>query len=393
MMQAATSHGTASRILAAAASALALAAVLLCGCAGGGQDGPVLADCPVSQDTSFGGVYIDMEIDDFNQLGFEFGDSVDIVFSNGYELRGIPYYNGYYVNVGDALLVGYPGYPYIKAAVNYGESLWVTAGLAEGDTATVTLAGHGTFRAVQEAFDITYTSKRSDYPHLSDAEYANFRSLSGGSLREGAVLRSASPIDNEYDRAAYVEAQMEAAGVGFVVDLSDNADEVDAFMAESIGQGVDVSYFSNLLKAGCVALLDLGANYMSQGFCEALAGGFTQMAAHDGPYLIHCIEGKDRTGFACVLLEALCGATYDEMLDDYMVTYANYYGITRESDPEKYDAIAGLNLDGMLRFLADAGEGDDLRALDYSGYARDYLLRGGMTDGEIDALVERISQG
>ena len=35
-----------------------------------------------------------MTIDDFNNYGFKFGDSVDVKFSNGYELLDLPYYNG-----------------------------------------------------------------------------------------------------------------------------------------------------------------------------------------------------------------------------------------------------------------------------------------------------------
>ena len=93
-----------------------------------------------------------------------------------------------------------------------------------------------------------------------------------------------------------------------------------------------------------------------------------------------------------MVLETLCGATYDEMLADYMKTYANFYGVTKESDPSKYDAIAGLNLDGMMRYLAHADDGADLTAIDYSGYAREYLRKGGMTDEQIDALVARLTK-
>ena len=39
-----------------------------------------------------------ISIDDFNKLGFEYGDSVNVSFTNGYELTDIPYYNGYYVD-------------------------------------------------------------------------------------------------------------------------------------------------------------------------------------------------------------------------------------------------------------------------------------------------------
>ena len=349
-----------------------------------------LENQPVSRDTSFGGVYINITIDDFNKLGFAYGDSVNVTFSNGYELKDIPYFNGYYANVGDPLLVGYPGYPYVEAAFNYGDPLWGTANLTEGDTATVTLAEAGKYRDIQEAFDITYTSVRSDY--ASDEQFANFRALSGGKMKEGIAYRSASPVDNEYGRAAYVEMLMAQVGIKFVLELSDSDEEVAAFVAASVDQGVNVSYFTNLLDADCVALLDLSASYPSETYAQTLAGGLVKMSQHDGPYLIHCIEGKDRTGFVCALLEALCGATYDEMLTDYMITYDNYYGINKESDPAKYDAIAHLHLDGMLRFLAGADKNTDLTTIDYTNHARDYLRYGGMADEQIDALVATLTQ-
>ena len=138
-------------------------------------------------------------------------------------------------------------------------------------------------------------------------------------------------------------------------------------------------------------MLDLSVSYSSDDFAQKLAAGLIEMSEHEGPYLVHCLEGKDRTGFVCALLEALCGATYDEMLDDYMITYQNYYGITRESDPDKYDVIADLNLNGMLQYLAGVDDDADLSAIDYSGYARDYLVNGGMTDEQVDALVQRLT--
>ena len=84
---------------------------------------------PVIHETEFGGVYIKMTIDEFNALGYEYGDSVRVEFSTGYVLEDIPYYNGYYVDAGQPLLIAYPGYDYIKAAINYGNDLWEDANL------------------------------------------------------------------------------------------------------------------------------------------------------------------------------------------------------------------------------------------------------------------------
>ena len=54
-------------------------------------------------------------------------------------MEDIPFYNGYYVATDEPLLIGYPGYPYIKAVFNSDSDLWETASLDESDTASVTL--------------------------------------------------------------------------------------------------------------------------------------------------------------------------------------------------------------------------------------------------------------
>ena len=74
----------------------------------------------VIHEKKFGGVYLDITIDEFNALGFEYGDSCDVTFSNGYKLEDIPYYNGYYSKTGHPLISAYPGFPHIDVCVNNG---------------------------------------------------------------------------------------------------------------------------------------------------------------------------------------------------------------------------------------------------------------------------------
>jgi hypothetical protein len=52
----------------------------------------------------------------------------------------------------------------------------------------------------------------------------------------------------------------------------------------------------------------------------------------DGVFAVHCLEGKDRTGLFIAMLECLEGATLDEVMDDYMLSYYNYYGVEPESE-------------------------------------------------------------
>ena len=68
---------------------LSIITVVLAGCGQNESAATKLSDRAVIQDKKFGGVYIDITIDEFNDMGFEFGDGVDITFSNGYELKNI----------------------------------------------------------------------------------------------------------------------------------------------------------------------------------------------------------------------------------------------------------------------------------------------------------------
>ena len=131
-------------------------------------------------------------------------------------------------------------------------------------------------------------------------------------------------------------------------------------------------------------------NYLSDEFAQKIAQGFIDMSEKEAPYLIHCTEGKDRTGFVCMLIEALAGASYQEIADDYMVTYDNYYKITPEKEPVKYRTILEHNLDAMLQFMV--GEGVDIKTAPLAGYAFVYLRNAGMTVEQINKFLERITE-
>ena len=339
----------------------------------------------VIPEKKFGGVYLDITIDEFNALGFEYGDSCDVTFSNGYKLEDIPYYNGYYSKTGHPLISAYPGYPHIDVCVNNGDPLWETAGLKEGDTGTVTLREKGKYLTTQQALAAVYTTNRDDYP--SDEAFANFRAMKGGQIAENMVYRSASPCNNEYGRASYASALAEKAGVKFILDQADSKEEIEGYYANPT---FDMSWHKGLFDNGDVAALDMSVNYRSQKFAGKLVEGLRQMIAQDGPYLIHCTEGKDRTGFTCALLEALCGASYDEMLDDYMISYDNYYGINKEKDRARYDAVVDAKFNDIALCIGGQPIDGKLDGLDYKAGAKKYLLDAGMTEEEITQLENKL---
>ena len=348
----------------------------------------IVKDLPVIHETKFGGVYLEMTIDDFNDLGFEYGDSVDVKFSNGYELNDIPYYNGYYVDMGEPLLIAYPGYDYIKAAVNYGADLFITAGLTEEDTATINLNSREKYLKIQNSRDIHYAETQGD---LEDVVFANFRNVTVGNLKTGILYRSASPVDNSHNRAPVVDRLMRDANVQFIVNLSDSADDLVTHINKD---DFNSPYFLSLYQNQKVIPLDMTAQFEDGVFEAKLVQGLTAMANHSGPYLIHCVEGKDRTGYVLMIVEALAGASYQEIVDDYMYTYKNYYDITRESDRDRYDTIKEKNIDLMLHFvIGDEEEKEDLaRITNYDQRVRSYLLSIGMNEDAINQLVQNLTK-
>ena len=58
----------------------------------------------VTEIEKYGHAVTDIRIDDFLSGGFALGDTVDIVFDNGYEMKDVPFFNGYYVGNGEPVL-------------------------------------------------------------------------------------------------------------------------------------------------------------------------------------------------------------------------------------------------------------------------------------------------
>jgi hypothetical protein len=92
-----------------------------------------------------------------------------------------------------------------------------------------------------------------------------------------------------------------------------------------------------------------------------------------------------------MLLEALSGASYDEIVEDYMITYDNYYGINKTSDEKRYTVIIENLLNPMIESVVN-DESVDIKTADLSKYATDMLKSVGMTEDEINALKDKVAK-
>lgn len=235
--------------------------------------------------------------------------------------------------------------------------------------------------------DMDYSTNRDDFS--SDEIFANFRVMEGGKIKKDMFYRAASPVNNRYQRANYVDTLLEEHNINFILDLADNQKELEEYQKED---DFHSPYYLSLYDKGNVALINLHGNYRKKEYAKKLVKGLRKMLEKEGPYFIHCTEGKDRTGFVSILIESIAGFDYDELEKDYMTTYENYFGVTKDSDPAAYEDVMEHRFRRMLRYLIDDKTADEalLKKADLAAAVKNYLLDGGLTEEEFAKLKEII---
>lgn len=369
---------------------------------------------------AFYGCDVNISIPDFIALGFELGDACDVVLENDlyrYEFKSVPFYNGYYTKTGDPLLCAYgyavkenrgedyqytrTDYPYLRFCFNNRE-MWNLLHLTTDMKCTITLVEQGGYEYEQKLVGgLTYSKDFEDYEAKNgitkEEVFANFRAVKSDAMKENVLFRSASPFDNANNRAPYVNELAKANGIDYVLNLADSQAKIDKYKESDVWSELD--YSQKLLDNDRVCLMSMSAAYEGAAYQAALVKGLNSALEHNATkILFHCTEGKDRTGFVGLVLESLCGASYEEMLFDYMVTYDNYYNLTEASDKTAYDYIVELKFNDMVNYLLTfdpsleaKGDGTyDLAGVtpeNFATAARNLLAKAGMSEDNLQALT------
>ena len=354
----------------------------------------------VSDIQKYGNLVLSITKSDMDSIGAEYGDVFTISF--GDQVLQAPYCTSYSdVDLGNLVLRN-DGDVMILAinmgdfASTYGIATKVTnpdktyewvfeeGKKLEDITLSLVLSGKGEYRDQYLIHQLSRTNDRNDYS--SDAVFANFREIIGGNLGDGALYRSSSPVNNEIGRAMYADELAEENNINTVMNLADSSDAVEGYFKE---EGFASPYYKSLYEKGQVIALNMGVSFKTREFQAALVEGLTFLSNNEGPYLVHCNEGKDRAGFTSALLSALMGLSYDEIAADYMTSYENYYHV--EKGTEQYEAVKRSNIDSMLSFIAGV-EADNLSSVDLSAKAEEFLLAIGMEKANIDTLKSKLSK-
>ncbi len=244
-------------------------------------------------------------------------------------------------------------------------------------TVTIDMKEAGGYYDQYMIHQLNYDDDRTAYPHLTDAQFANFRQVSTTGIAPGRLYRTSSPVNPARQRNKYADAAIRDAGVTVIMNLADSDKTFNSY------EGLNDTYYSKQKYK----LLNMSIDFTADEFRSKLAEGLRFFASNKGIYAIHCNEGKDRAGLVTAILECLMGASSDEVVNDYMTSFYNYYGIT--PGDAKYQTIANSNIKKTLAMLFDIS---DITTADLAAEATDYVRSIGLTNAEIAQLKSNLSE-
>ena len=165
-------------------------------------------------------------------------------------------------------------------------------------------------------------------------DYGDYASAAGRRIAGGRLFRSA-----HHARASDADlARLADLGIAAVVDLRRPGERRDQPSRRPPGfaglviesdhdDGREAPHITFLKTADLT--VDAGRRFMTETYRELpfepshldLFGRyFRALAEADGPVLIHCAAGKDRTGLLAALTHHLLGVHPDDMIEDYLLT-------------------------------------------------------------------------
>lgn len=339
----------------------------------------------------YGEIRTPFTIDDFKNAGFEYEDTLKVTFLDK-ELI-IPYVPSYRcVRSGGTVLVGskmFSTIPIVSFHSNFVKKQRIAVFLENEDMdIDILVAKNITFpihfelelyekKGYHEEFliyNLIRTNNREDYKELSDEEYCNFRNVTCGRIKEGILYRSSSPIDPFMKRNKYADDCLRKYRIKTIINLNNHKDDVRYFE----------NYYDTYYSKQNILFLNTNADVTSYNFGKSVLRAMKFINEHEGPYLIHCMEGQDRTGAICALLESLLSASKNELIEDFMKTYINFYKVKKDSE-QYYKIVKGE----MQEDIASI-RGFSYNTLDILKNPVSYLKFLDITNEDMDKFIDKM---
>ena len=98
------------------------------------------------------------------------------------------------------------------------------------------------------------------------------------------------------------------------------------------------------------------------------------------PILMHCSAGRDRTGCLSMVLQALCGASKEDIIRDYELSFLSVNGCSDDAGTVQF---MNAQLERTINYIEEIGEGET-----FMESVENFLLEIGETEDEIASIRE-----
>jgi len=217
-------------------------------------------------------------------------------------------------------------------------------------------------------------------------ELTNFREICMGKIPGGLLYRGSCPFFNispEKDKA--YKKLVSKAKIKCVINLSDNESGLEA-AANSVPWYRELLEKNNIIGLDIHFLFDCDNKSEDEVFKDKFKQGLLFLITHNGPYLIHCNAGTDRTGFVAAILEGLLGAGIDEILYDYLLSYGKKFADEKTEKNINTGKIILQQLNAIINGKIDDKE-------NFQSNIEKYILNEiGLSGKELELLKEKLTK-
>jgi len=225
--------------------------------------------------------------------------------------------------------------------------------------------------------------KKKKHQHLlyvtSDEELINFFEVATGNIAENTLYRSSSPLKGGAEDKKTIVIEAKEVGINCIINLDDDNSAIEQLSK-------DVPWYHNLVLEGKVICLPMTFNIPGDTSNEKkLKAALQFIISHNGPYLIHCYMGVDRTGFVVALLEILMESTLNEICNDYLIAFPFDYSNSKNLD--NY-----IKIDNLFNQFKKMFRSEDILKINIQSATENYLLNNiGLSTNDISKLKKILS--
>lgn len=182
-------------------------------------------------------------------------------------------------------------------------------------------------------------------------DIGNIKTVEGRVIRQGLLYRGMAPCDPKQSHYRITDgglfSMLTVLGVRTDMDLRSEED-YEGF--EPLGANVSHSFYN--VRQYTEAMEPYGM--------ESTRRVFSDLAKPEiYPVYMHCMLGTDRTGTICALLEALLGASEEDIKTDYELTLLAHSGVQRDLFEQLIGRLQSMEGNSLRqkaeRFLLDCG--------------------------------------